>query len=232
MAWLITLALFWGIGLFFAKFNDKITERHTQEVNERAQMIDIFLANVYILSWHYYQQMEPQVLQAWAEVPGGTNRDAAIPETPAFSYFSQQVFGREIHCKAIELAIRKLMEMQKIIMAQDGNGHRCSNYSKRLAPVKYGEFNFDSDTTYLWLHELPKLGDFYFWHFASKAHDPEIQQYIPQKTDSRVYQYLSPYIDVANKIHWIKTNRHGTPRDYEKSCCDLPKRDYKIDNHY
>lgn len=232
MAWLITLALFWSIGLIFAKSRDKVSERHSQQVGERSQEINTFLANVYVLAWHYYQQMEPQVLQAWAEVPGGANRDAAIPETPAFSYFSQQVFGQEIHCKAIELAIRKLMEMQKIIMAQEGNSYGRSRYSQRLIPVKYGEFNFDSDVTYLWLYELPKLGDFYFWHFASKTHDPEIQQYIPQKTDSRVYQYLSPYIDVANKIRWIKTNRHGVPRDYEKSCRNLSQKDYKIDNHY
>lgn len=228
MAWLITLALFWGIGLIFAKFNDKIVENRIQKTDERNKIIDTFLANVYILSWHYYQQMEPQVLKAWSDVPGGANRDAAIPETPAFSRFSREVFGEEIHCKAIQLAIHKLMKMQKIIMAQDKNAQGNPSYSERLVLTKYSEFDFCSDIVNLWLNEIPKLGDFYAWDFSSKAHDPEIQKYIPQKSDSKVYQYSSPIFEPTGKVRWIMVDRHGTPKGYEKSCHKLPKRAYKI----
>lgn len=228
MAWLIALALFWGTLLMFAKAKDAANGVHAQKVDERCQVIDTFLANVYILSWHYYQQLEPQVLQAWVEIPGGANRDAAIPETPAFSYFSKTVFDEEIHQKAITLAIQRLMDMQKIVMTQNPNTKERSSYSQRLVLSKYNEFDFNSDIMNLWLNELPKLGDFYFWHFASKAHDPEIQKLIPQESDPRVYQYMSPFIDFEKKVRWVAINRHGTPKEYEKSCRELPKRDYKI----
>lgn len=227
MAWLITLALFWGIGSFLCKQIDKKaflknTAQYEKDKEEK-ENYEFFFDTVYVMAWHYYQQLEPQVLKAWAEIPGGGPEYANIPLSTSMERFSEQIFGEAITHKSIKTVLQRRAELGWPIYIPTQAAQGSCRIDWVLSDSQW--IDFDKTASAL-IPKIPNLGNFYQWQIALRVGRGSISEYIPSRGDARTFEYQAPWC-FNGEIQWQVQYRSGTPENYSKTLC-VPKKQYEI----
>jgi len=58
-----TLGILYLIGLAWAKCKDKIQDKAFKLEQENEEKLKVIFSHVYVLSWKYYQEVEPEVIR-------------------------------------------------------------------------------------------------------------------------------------------------------------------------
>lgn len=96
MAWLITLALFLGIGGWFCKIIDKQNDKHFEQQYAFDQKLKKIKANIYVLAWQEVLNLQIDMLHAANGYRG--------PETPVeyYNHTHTDTIQRESVCHAVQ----------------------------------------------------------------------------------------------------------------------------------
>lgn len=184
MAWIITLALFWGIGSFVCKCIDGANDRAYRKVSASMDEQENFLVHLYIVSWQYYQQFYNLALQEWQQSydsilsPDGSGLD------PAWLKVDQA---------SEECAIREgwnyLYKHGIDVYQVNPDSRKRSQFGYKY--IKAYNPNIDFELFYQTLHyDYPKFAylsssfDEVFVGFRGKNIDPRIQSMIPSPSGS------------------------------------------------
>lgn len=223
MAWIITLALFWGIGSLLCRKIDKRTAVQYERKKEERENHDFFFASIYVMAWYYYQQLEPQVLNAWAEIPGGGPERANFPASIQMEKFSEQIFGEPITHKAIKTALQRRSELGWPIYVPAQTAQAPYDRGWTLSDSQW--IDFDTIASAL-ISKIPNLGSYYQWSMASQVERGPISEYIPPHEDPRTFEYRGPMY-FNGKIQWRTQRRTGAPADCDKAIYTSKKK-YEI----
>lgn len=192
MSWIIALGLLFWLGMSICKMIDKTRGAiATQEIERYDKTLinrDAFLANIYVVSWHHYQQLEQRVIKAWY---GDENFSHVLHPGVEMEMFSRQVFGEPISLTAIKQAISELKaeNIEWYLENPDPNG--------RAFVCKRGS---DIDATnrlaFALKEDIPELGNEFDWEFANHANCLLAIRNIPDRGDERAqfmeYSYTLP----------------------------------------
>lgn len=176
MSWLLALALFWFVGSKIAKlidFRHDVSRRHT---NVEIDDCNTFFAEVYMISWNYYQPMAFRVDRAMQE-----NGQTGLQ---AFSELEEQIFKKPIEYKAVECAIKKMLDLELTVYIPNPDSKQRYQ-SPALEWVKYDGYTYlDIPCTArsIWV-KIPRLNAPYSWNTADKVKHEAVMHYIPQRSD-------------------------------------------------
>lgn len=192
MSWIIALGLLFWLGMSICKMIDKtrgvIAAQEIERYDKTLVNRDAFLANIYVVSWYHYQQLEQRVIKAWY---GDENFSHVLRPGVEMEMFSKQVFGEPISLTAIKQAISELKaeNIEWYLENPDPNG--------RAFVCKRGS---DIDATnrlaFALKEDIPALGNEFDWEFANHANCLLAIRNIPDRADERArlmeYSYTLP----------------------------------------
>lgn len=228
MAWLIALALVWGVISWVAGLGDRL-ERHKtiQAVNAVKSQHD-FLYNLYIVSWNYYQEFEQQSIAKW-EQDGYSGNPFS---TPVFQQVQIQLFGETAEQHAFYHGWIYLYQHNIPVYHLNSNLKQREQYGKKyvVAPNSVIDFQTLYEETkrdvYFGLQDLDHFFCYQYFEQPDVTVDPTLKPMIPPITDLRVGYYIwngkkhrrpgFPY-DYDQRVHLAQ---HQTVSDYDQMLSD------------
>ncbi len=206
MAWLITLALFLWIGGAICKLIDVQSASKSRQIMRTQDAQEEFVANLYVLGWNHYQELEGPVLNA---ASSAGLRDIYFYQ---LEKYSEALNGKAISEMAIEMALCDMVRHNEPLFCYDTNATFDDPVSSKLTPIKVATTSYAAENAAKWEQDVLYDGDHIGWFenffdfaLAEKVKSDWIKRQIPQYDDRRVY--LDPF--GSRKVH--------TPDDYEET---------------
>ena len=206
MAWLITLALFLLVGGAFCKLIDASNSHKSKQIMRIQEAQEEFVANLYVLGWNYYQELEGPLLRA---AKNAGLRDAYFQE---LEKYSEALNGKAASEQAIEMALNDLVKHNEPLFQYASDATFDDSVSSKLIPIKVATASYAAENAAKWeqdiLYDGYRIGwfeNFFDFPMAEKVKSEWIKQQIPQYDDVRVYRNA------------IGERRALTPDDYEET---------------
>lgn len=224
MAWIITLALFLWVGSLFAKRADKAADKQFLKGEQNLKKEEPFFENFYVVYWYFYQQMEKQALDKWAERYQkkklkeweGEEEDREEsdpfwhPNRETWFNFQKQTFGESADQRAAQVAYAQMMEHGcKMLMPNPDEQKKRQHGFEYVEVTKHSSVNIDEAARYLniWaFHKMPVVWEYFDFKFASNVTDPWVISLMPEFDDFGVAHY---------QVGRYTYTRKGTPSDYD-----------------
>lgn len=209
MAWLITLALFWGIGSLIAKGIDYADGRRVHNELAEADKQQLFRYRLYVVAWPYYQKLEKQAIQEW-ENHGFTKHPFTVREV--FESFQTELFGATIEQTAFRLACQYLSGHGFPIYTPNPARTSLSHMHERYIPVRFSsdvDFAALSYEVYKDIFPIQPLDNFYHSYYAENMQADTLLKFVPPIIMPEVGYYKYGGYDYP---------RPGSPYDYDEKC--------------
>lgn len=206
MAWLITLALFLWIGSAVCKAIDAQSASTSRRIMRMQDAQEEFMANLYVLGWNYYQELEGPVLLSAKDA--GIDLRSWIDKEK----YSEALNGEPISQTALRRALRDLVAHNEPLFKHDPHGMRVYHLFEGLTQIKAPYPSYVDYEAKKWEKDAlamsgPPCNFETFFDFPTVRYVKSewIQKQIPEYDDIRVYQ------DV------LGDERYGTPKNYKET---------------
>lgn len=176
---IITLGLLYLIGVAWSKLKDSLNNKSFQLEKEAEEKLKPVLAHLYVLSWKYYQVVEPEVIRYWKQ-----SYAQLYDEHDGLEFYeiAMHLFGRTTQEESIA---RALKEMQRLKLKLPK--HIPKHFNKFFV-VEWDHFGYSIDEEADKLcNKLPVLKMEFNHDAAAYAEDPYILSLMPPKRRYRSY---------------------------------------------
>lgn len=203
MSWIIALVLLFWLGMTVCKIADKTKYKEFQSNREEHDHQIEFIANLYVVAWEYYQDLEKQAISAWY-----ADGMAGCP-TPGYELttYSRNSFGMSAEDKSIVLAYQFLRDHGIPVYKKNPNLREGRKFGRELIQVEPRE-RIDIEETALGfssMDELRNIPQIYNFYLANHVQNELIKQKIPSKFDVRTYTFYA---------RTKRLERPGVPKGY------------------
>ena len=207
MAWLITLALFLWVGGAFCKLIDASNSHKSKQIMRIQEAQEEFVANLYVLGWNHYQELEGPVLRA------AQNAGLEFLNALDMERYSVALNGKSITQMSLERALQDMVDRGAPLFVHDPNGVPMYTMSTGLTriltpyPASYVKDEASKWSTNIAMCSgpIPNFGKFFDFSLVHAVQRFWIERQIPEYDDVRVYR------DALGK------ERCGTPKNYEET---------------
>lgn len=215
MAFIFALLLLAGLGSIFSGWGNKINEWNRRSLEKSEEGIRLFFANLYVVTWQYYQQLEEKVILATKQYPSRKyivtdyKEPFGFVEAIDLEDYTKKVYGTPIVDYCIAKAFNELRERGYPVYRPHPNAEIRGNYG--VGFIKLGEkqaYNIMPDM-FLYKLKMKNPGDYYDWASAENASGEFPRSCIPDETDLRTYYRKVFTVDIAGEMAYVY--RENTP---------------------
>ena len=188
MAGFIALLIVVGtMSLFVGKPSEARLELRRDHCNE----INLFFCNLYVVTWQYYQQLEPKVLKELIE-----NRPRQLKSLTSDYKFeevvrenAQKLYGEDILYHCIKKAFEELRARGYPVYRLNSNSDkRCDPEYAFVLLTQHEKYDIEPDLSY-YESMMKKPWDFYDWEAGKNAYGEFPTQCVPHFSDQRTIYF-------------------------------------------
>lgn len=175
-----TLGILYLIGLAWAKCKDKIQDKAFKLEQENEEKLKVIFSHVYVLSWKYYQEVEPEVIRFWKQ-----SYAQLYEEHDGFEFYeiAMHLYGRTVHEESIRRALEEMIERKMPIPK------RVPKVYNKFIIVDGKSASYDpaKEAAEIYYCRLPALQMQFNHDEAEHAEDPYILSLIPPRRKYKTY---------------------------------------------
>lgn len=200
MAFIFALLFLAGLGSVFSKWADKANEWNRKTLQKKEADIRMFFANLYVVTWQYYQQLEPKVIDELVQL-----RPRKVKQLAVYSKFSAimmenttRLYGENILDHCIKKAFEELRARGYPVYKANPNPERRSDPGYGFLPLSQNEtYDISKDITSFRIR-MKEPWDFYDWESGENACGDFPCECVPEPSDPRTF-YLPVNVAAADR---------------------------------
>mgnify|MGYP000490159002 CR=1 FL=1 len=177
---LLTLGLLYLIGVGWAKLKDKLADKTFQWEQENEEKLKVVFSHLYVLSWKYYQVVDPEVIRFWKQ-----SYAQIYDEHDGFEFYeiAQHLYGHTIGEECVKRALAEMIQRGLPVPQHIGK-----QYNKFIiVDGKAIGYSIDKEAKEANICRMPRLEMKFNHEAAEYAEDPYILSLMPPKRKYRSY---------------------------------------------